>query len=339
MAATETNIDRRVILLGPQHGQQNVAQAVDDLEVDGPLATVTAGWAEREAEDAELSEHLGGRTINLALYPRSEEVFNEDPNIRDMLYDRYDRLRRLQTLYRLRLVPQLKTCRDLLSRTDPTEPDALHGPEIDDAIEGIRSLDKHHLARAAALDSEIAHRMAAHERSSIQRQRQNLAEVLDGVDAILIAGGQVGTLLNRLRLFDIFSLAPRKPVVAWSGGAMVVSERLVLFHDSPPQGPGDSEVYAAGLGLARGVVPLPHAIDRLHLDDPDRVALLARRYAPDICVALDGGSRIDNINGGNQWRLRDTSRLLQTDGDVLSAPTGQPVTVGNRSDIGREVTA
>ena len=214
-----THIQRRVVLLGPQHEQQTVARAVEDLGVESPFAAITAGWAEREGEDAELSDHLGGRTINLGLYPRAEEVFAEDPTVRAMLFERYDRLRALQAVYRLRLAPQLQTCRELLARTDPANPDALHGPEIDGAIAGVRALDAHHLERTAGLDSEIAHRIDSHNRSSIERHRNDLAHELDDVGALLIAGGHVGRLLNRLRLFDIFGLTPGKPVVAWSGGA------------------------------------------------------------------------------------------------------------------------
>ncbi len=44
---------------------------------------------------------------------------------------------------------------------------------------------------------------------------------------------------------------------------MVVCETVVLFHDSPPQGAGNAEVLDAGLGLARGVIALPHARRRL----------------------------------------------------------------------------
>lgn len=316
MAEKRKVSDRRVVLLGPQRKKRSVARAVDDLGVAGSLATVTAGWEEREGEDAELSKHLGGRTRNLGLYPRAEKVFLEDTSVRATLHEQVDRLRELQALYRLRLAPQLHACRLLLGRTDPAAPDALHGPEIEDAIAGVRALDEHHLARIAALDAEIADRMAARKRPSIERHREELASVLEGVGALLIAGGNVGTLLNRLRLFDVFGLAPKKPVVAWSGGAMVIAERVVLFHDSSPQGPGDPQVHAPGLGLVTGVVPLPHARDRLRLDDPARVALFARRFAPDICATMDDGERLDRMDGVTSWKMSGGTRVLRTDGGV-----------------------
>jgi len=88
-------------------------------------------------------------------------------------------------------------------------------------------------------------------------------------------------------------LAAGRGVVAWSAGAMALSERVVLFHDSPPQGAGDPEVLDAGLALCRQLVALPHARERLRLEDPVRVALFARRFAPATCVVLDSGARLD----------------------------------------------
>jgi hypothetical protein len=309
-------MNRRVALLGPQGHEPTLGAVVAELGVQGPLAIVKAGWKELEAEDTELVAHLGREVRNLALYPRAEALFRADPEVRELLYERYDRLRALQTLYRLRLAPQLETCRRLFARTDPAAPDELHAPEIEDAIGSVRALDAHHLSRAAALDAEIAERIAPRERPSLQRDRDELARVLDGVGALLIAGGHVGVLLNRLRLFDVLSLAPEVPLVAWSGGAMVLAERIVLFHDSPPQGPGDAEVYAPGLGLVRGVVPLPHARHRLRLDDTARVALFARRFAPDTCAALDGGERLDGVANGVEWTVSEATRVLQHDGGV-----------------------
>ncbi len=313
---------RRLLLLAPQREVRTVADAVRDLGVSGPIATVTAGWEEREREVSELAEHLaqlpGVSVRHLRLFPRAETLFREDPEVRELLFERYDRLRELQALYRLRLAPQLDACRALFARTDPAAPDRLHGPEVEDAIGGVRALDAHHLARARELDAEVAERLAVSRRPSIARHRAELARVVDGVGALLVAGGHVGILLNRLRLFDVLELVPHVPIVAWSGGAMVMSDRIVLFHDSPPEGPGDAEVYAPGLGLAHGVVPLPHAKHRLRLDDRARVALFARRFAPDACVALDGGERLDGVAGGDRWEPSEGARLLRADGRVAA---------------------
>lgn len=305
---------RKIALLGPQHEHKTVARTLDELGVDGPVATVTAGWEEREPEDDELAEHLGGRARNLALHARAEELFNHDRVVRELLYERYDRLRELQVLYRLRLAPQLDACRALFALTDPADPGPLYGPELDDAIADLRSLDAHHLARAAALDAEILERLG--ERDAIRRHVDALALAVEDVEALCIAGGHVGILLNRLRLFSVVDLVGDVPIVAWSGGAMVLAERIVLFHDSPPQGAGDPEVYAPGLGLVRGVVPLPHAGRRLDLNDEHRVALFARRFGPDRVLVFDGGERVLGSSDSSDWQIANGTRELVALGSV-----------------------
>jgi len=116
----------------------------------------------------------------------------------------------------------------------------------------------------------------------------------------------VEILLNRLRLFGIGDLAASMPVIAWSAVAMALSERVVLFHDHPVHGPNNAEGADSGLGLFTGVVPLPHARQRLNLDDTGRVGVLARRCAPARCVTLDPGAVV-------AWR----------DGAIVHAETAQ----------------
>ena len=48
---------------------------------------------------------------------------------------------------------------------------------------------------------------------------------------------------------------------------------------------------------------------RLRLDDPTRVAILAQRFRPDLCAALDEGSSITCIgNGPKDWKIALQSR-------------------------------
>ena len=80
-------------------------------------------------------------------------------------------------------------------------------------------------------------------------------------------------------------------MIAWSAGAMALTDRIVLFHDRSPQGPGHPEVYGSGLSVLRDVVLLPHARARLLLDDTPRMAVFARRFAPARCVLLEPPER------------------------------------------------
>ena len=75
-----------------------------------------------------------------------------------------------------------------------------------------------------------------------------------------------------------------------------------------------------GLGIVKGIVALPHAARRLRLDDTERVATFARRFAPARCVALDDASGL--IWDGARWELfGDGARRLRTDGSVTQMRT------------------
>jgi hypothetical protein len=125
-------------------------------------------------------------------------------------------------------------------------------------------------------------------------------------------------LLNRLRLLGLEPLLRTRPVFAWSAGAMALGERVVLFHDTPPQGPGHPEVLDAGLGLFRGLTPLPHGDVRLRLEERNRVAFFAQRFAPSALTLLDEGSALA-WNGTTWSAVVGAPRRLLADGSVTEA--------------------
>ncbi|MEO8276831.1 MAG: Type 1 glutamine amidotransferase-like domain-containing protein [Thermoanaerobaculia bacterium] len=276
-----------VTLLGPQRFTPTLGEAVTRAGISGRLASVTAGWQEREAEDLELHEHLGERTMNLMIYARSEDVLERDAELAAAYRERQERLRELQELYRSRLGHALLAVRELDLRVgDP----ALVQPERESALEALRDLDAHHLARVDELHAAFVRAIRPAERPAVERHARQISRQLDKVDGVAIAGGHVAILLNRMRLFDLDRKLAGKAIFAWSAGAMVISERVVLFHHFPPQGRGNTELLERGFGLARGLVCFPHARRRLALDDRRRVSLLARRFAPAICIAMADGA-------------------------------------------------
>jgi hypothetical protein len=306
------------MLLGPQRGRQTLVDAVRGFGgVTGDVAVVTAGWQEREEEVDELREHLsrggGGGVVNLRLYQRAEEVFRDDPDLARAHRLRQDRLKRMQELYRLRLGHALDAVRELLIRRGDPE---LMMPEREAALAAIRELDRVHLERVRAVNAELDATLRPFERPAVARHREELRGLLAGCEAFGVAGGHVAVLLNRLRMFGLAELVGDRPTFAWSGGAMVLGERLVLFHDDPPQGAGHAEVLEAGLGFYRGLLPLPHARRRLRLDDPLRVALFARRFADLACVAMDDGATLRFEDGRFRPVGGDGSRRLHPDGTV-----------------------
>jgi hypothetical protein len=176
------------------------------------------------------------------------------------------------------------------------------------------------LCRIRRIHDAFAERWHPSARPAVAQHRDELRNALQRAGVLCVAGGHVAVLLSRLRLFDLPSLLDGQPVIAWSAGAMAVSDRVVLYHDSPPQGAGDPEVFDAGLALCRRLVALPHARTRLKLDDPVRVALLARRFAPALCGVLDAGARLDW--DGHRWSAGPGTSRLERRGGVRPLDTG-----------------
>lgn len=282
----------KVILAGAQRFEPTIGAALAELGVEGRIAIVTAGWQERESEDEELAthlaEHVGGPTVNLKLHERAEAVFTADPALRAAHHARQRILRHKQDFYRIRLEHELEANHVIRQRTAPDE---LLEEEENVSLSAIRILDDYHLSQCARIHREFEAEHRLRDNPHVAREREQIAEELAGASTIAIAGGHVASLLNRLRLFGIAELLDHT-VVAWSAGAMAIATRVVLFHDDPPQGPGASEVLDRGLGLVENVVPLPQPETRLKLDDPERVSVLAGRFAPALCVALPARSTV-----------------------------------------------
>jgi len=129
-----------------------------------------------------------------------------------------------------------------------------------------------------------------------------------------VAGGHVGVLNRVLHLFNVTPYLPGF-VIAWSAGAMALSDRIVLFHDRAPQGPSHAEVYDEGIGVLEGAVFLPHARRRLMVDDLTRMSTLATRFAPATCVVLDDGQRLEL---GTDGELPAAARVIDEDGRIRS---------------------
>jgi enterochelin esterase-like enzyme len=299
---------RPIVLLGAQRIDPTLGAVVAEAGVTGAIAVVTAGWQEREAEDTELHQHLGGRTVSLSLHARGEEVFRSDPELAAAYRDRQQKLRQRQDFYRIRLEHALEA--DHIIRQRP-EPAAILEEESLASIASIRALDAWHLARCAEIHSVFEAKWDLANRPSVAKHRAEIAELVAPCEAIGIAGGHVATILNRLLLFGIAPLARERALFAWSAGAMAITERIVLFHDDPPQGPGASEVLDVGLGLALGLVALPAPEYRLRLDEKDRVAEMVHRFEPAACIALPARSWVvweDGRAGASEGVVRLVDR-------------------------------
>ena len=276
-----------VTLLGPQVREPNLSAVLRTLRLPGPFVSISAGWQEREGEVDELRTHIESEVQDLRIYQRTEELFATDRDLRIAHRQRQIQLQEMQQLYALQLTHAKNAARELFASRASEH---LLRAARRHAISALRRLDRAHLAAITALHAEFERTTGLANRVTVRHIVAQLRPAIDAAAAVLIAGGHVAVLANRLRLLGGAALFKHKPVIAWSAGAMTLAESVVLFHDDPPQGAANAEVFDAGLGLVRRVLPLPHAQQRLFLHDETRLAIFARRFAPHACVTLDAGS-------------------------------------------------
>lgn len=306
-----------ILVLGPQFRAPNLRPALERAGLRGPVVSITAGWQEREGELAALVEHLGTPVRDLRLYERAEAIFGRDPALHAAYRKRQNELRRLQDLYRLRLDHAKAALRELWQepRGDPAVRRARRS-----ALSNLRRLDAEHLRAIRRVHERFDEVCGASRHPLLAAQRAELDALIAAAGVVCVAGGHLPVLLNRMRLFGLGRSLAGRALAAWSAGAMALSERVVLYHDHPPQGAGNAELFEAGLGLVPGVVFLPHAATRLAIDDEVRVELLARRFAPAICRTLDDGD-ILHWHGGRLAGGEGSRRLTRSG---RAAPVGAP---------------
>lgn len=306
-----TGTPERIVLLGPQDGIPTTASALDRMGISGGVGLITAGWQDWEADTGLIDPALADRATHLRLYAAAERIWSEDPELAAGHRAMQQAARTLRRVYNLRLGHALEALHGMDELAG--DPDLIT-KEWDAAMGAVRDLDLRQEQRVAAIREEYNQRFQPAQRPAVIRERESLLAQADGLEAIVIEGGHVAVLINRLRLLGIRDMLAGRAVIACSGGAMVLAPRLVLFHDSPPQGPGHPEVQEAGLALYPGVLPLPDAGRRLRLDDALRMARFAKRFGPSACVPLGAGTWMEWSSG--VWTMSGASRIA-TDGSLV----------------------
>lgn len=322
-----------LVLLGPQRPHANLRAALDALDGEGsasgrspagPVVCVTAGWRQDEADDGTLRRDVHPDAVSLPLYAAFERIAAIAPELAGAYKERQARVRKLKALYRVRLHPSLSSLRRLVSRA--SEDSELAGPFLESAVRALREIDETFLAAVSETHNRFEGALDPHAHPEVARVRAWAEHLLADARAVVLAGGHVGVLRNRLAFFGMDALlkaasAAGVPIVAWSAGAMSLTDRVVLFHDDPPHGVGDPELLDRGLGLVHDLVLFPDASHRLRLEDGPRVGSLARRFSPARCVALESGAWLTLREGG--WVSHgppETARELRPDGSLQPLP-------------------
>jgi hypothetical protein len=301
----------QTVLLGPQRFRLTAGTVASRIAPDGTVVTVTAGWRDREKDDAELDEVLGGRSHNLHLFTRLGRLIRHDRRFATAASAYNRAVDEASELYLLRLQHALASVYTTMRRTARQD---LVDSSLRAGLQSVRDIDDWYLWVLAELEGELRTDGGVDASDVIAHHRGEVREALAGAALLAVAGGHVSMLRRCLRLFEV-EPAPELPVVGWSAGAMVLTDRIVLYNDKGPEGVRPSEVWDRGLGRVPGIVAMPHARRRLALDDTDRNVILAHRYAPARVVLLDDGSR---LTIGPDGTLPDEARVITADGSITT---------------------
>ncbi len=316
-----------LLLLGPQRPSQNLSEALGTVPGDGPVVLITAGWRHDEGEVESLQRVAGSSALHLPIYRWFDELMTSQPALANAWRLRQAKVLELKALHRLRLLPAIDALRQMMDRVSAGS--EIARPQFQWSLDHLRELDQQLLDHAAVISRQHPEVLRPWEHPAVAAIHQRVAEAFAGSRAILVAGGHVAVLRNRLEFFGLRPLlhqavARGTSVIAWSAGAMCLTDRIVLFYDDPPDGAGHPELLDRGFEMADSVVLLPHCRERLTLSDRRRVSLLATRFAPDACLGLENGAWL--VRNGDRWLNRGppgSAVWLWPDGDVR--PLARPL--------------
>jgi hypothetical protein len=313
-----------IVLLGPQRPTQNLSQALATVPGDGPVVAITAGWRHDEGEIEALNRAIGPGAVHLPIYRWFDEAMAAAPAVAAAWRDRQAKIMELKALHRMRLHPAIEALRQVLDRVAAGS--EIARPQVQWSLDHLRDLDRQFLDHSGVLQRQHPETLRPWELPEVAPYHQRITERLKGARAILVAGGHVAVLRNRLEFFGLkpqlaHAIGAGTSVVAWSAGAMCLTERIVLFYDDPPDGSGHPELLDSGFEMVKSVVLFPHCRERLRLDDGHRVSLLATRFAPQACIGLENGAWLEQ--SGDRWTNRGTPGTavrLWPDGQVRPLP-------------------
>lgn len=317
----------RAVVLGPQPGRISLGPGLEALDLpSGPVAAITVGWRESEPVLKEVERELGqcGReAVPLHIGERVGRVFERDAPLAEAHRALQEGLLAEERLYGARLRRAVETAREVV-RLSVAE--RYRAPYAEQAWEAIVAADRFHVERHAELWQEFREAVGLHERPAVREEKEAIERLLSGAAAVVLTGGHVAVIRNRLLFLGLADALARLPVLGWSAGAMVLTPRVVLFHDRLPGGSARPQILGDGLSLLPGVALFPDARVRLDLDDRQSLSELSGRVAPDRAVLLDPGDLI-RWDGGS-WSAPDGIRLLARDGEVETVSSFVPAGAG-----------
>jgi len=204
------------LLLGPQRPVVNLDSAVARSGIgDGPIGVISAAWQEAEGDIDDVQRLVQNPLSDLRIYERTEGLFAADERLHEAYRLRQDRLKEQQRLYRMRLEHLMVAARQTLhTEGDPT----IVAAERRHAISQLRALDRHHLGQVEKLHSRFDSVFNADSHTLLAEHAAAIEDDLSRFKTVLITGGNVIVLVNRLRLYGLDRHLRRKNIIACPPG-------------------------------------------------------------------------------------------------------------------------
>jgi len=302
-------------ILGPQREAPTLPKIIHEQYSEAKIAVISAGWRHEESELRPLARDLKRPLELLPLYQWFDELGQQEPALSQEHSLRQKQIKSYKESYRLRL----KFGMDFLSeikKRHKRNPD-LYTTDLQEAQSEISNIDENVIRRLNHIRNDYPNLLTPWKHPSSEPFHQEIKETLDTCDVLLITGGHVAILRNRMFFFGCTQLLrdfleAGKTIIAWSAGAMTLCDQIVLYYDDPPEGEGIAEVLDTGCSLIPNALFFPHARQRLHLDDDLRIAALAKRFHNYQCLTLEKNTHLIWKNGA--WVYSNHAHRLTSNG-------------------------
>lgn len=165
--------------------------------------------------------------------------------------------------------------------------------ELNHTLSALRANDARMLGVLSEAEDLLLNRTGLRFDPAWRQARADLEARMLGADALLFLGGNPVWLLESLRFFDlrpalVESLRRGALFVAVSAGALLLCERIIIYNErSADPEARDFRLLDTGMGLVGGLQIMPHCMDRIHTDDAENLAYLARRFSAHVCAGLN----------------------------------------------------
>ena len=312
----------QIHILGPQRPKPNISDAINAHCRRGPIAIISAGWRYDEREIQDLTRDLKREVYHLPLYEWFDEMGIHEPELAGLHRMRQRQIKAYKKVYQLHLRSALNVwgqVRDLWkSHRDIYDQDEI------EACQHVQEIDNRCVTRLEEIRDDFSALQQPWLHETAIPLFENIAYTFSQCAAIVITGGNVAVLRNRMYFFGLEHLLREaldegRHIFAWSAGAMALTDRIVLYYDDPPLGVRYPEILDTGLGLLNDTILLPHASTRLKLSDPERIEKFARRFEPATCICLENGAHIVyDEDGVEDLSIPRTAFRLSLEGTKLA---------------------